>query len=153
MSTQLYWPFTEVPTDDISIYESPECFLRDFESEGRGSQVAFAAYWLQAEILNGGLGQFFSNDTGVLALEAAAACLTLGLNTLASRIENAMRWFGDPYPRKRERRQELLRTFELENVDGGGAFSQIDNIVADLIYDEAGGLHKAAINYLKMSSV
>jgi putative GTP pyrophosphokinase len=35
-------------------------------------QVAVAAYWLQAEVLNGGLAQFFANDTGMAAPEAVA---------------------------------------------------------------------------------
>jgi hypothetical protein len=103
------WPFSDVPSDAISIYDGPEAFLDEFAAAKPNSQVAFAVYWLQAEVLNGGLGQFFANDTGVLAPEAVAACRTLGLPQLAAKIEEAMTWFGLPYPRRREPRHAALQ--------------------------------------------
>jgi hypothetical protein len=148
MNRQTFWPFTDVPSDSISIYDGSETFLQDFENEDPKSQVAFAAYWLQSEVLNGGLNQFFANDTGILAPEAATACRALGLPILASKIEEAMSWFGQTYPRKRERRQLLLEAFERVN-EGQGPFDKLDDVVADLIYDEGGGLQKAAISYLR----
>jgi hypothetical protein len=142
-----FWPFSDIPSDAISIYEGPEVFLQNFEEADRKSQVAFAAYWLQSEVLNGGLGQFFSNDTGILAPEAAAACRTLGLPRLASELEQAMAWFGFPYPRQRQQRQEAL---ESNDRDGNRSpFDDLDEVVANLIYEEATGLEQAAINYLR----
>jgi hypothetical protein len=81
------WPFRDVPSDAISIYCGPDVFLDDYQDVTHVERTLFVAYWLQAEILNGGLLQFFSNDTGVLAPEAAVACRTFGLPVLADFLE------------------------------------------------------------------
>jgi hypothetical protein len=141
------WPFSDVTPDAISIYDGADVFLEEFAAAAPNSQVAFAAYWLQAEVLNGGLGQFFANDTGMAAPEAVAASRTLGLPLLASKIEEAMRWFGLHYPRGREPRQNALEAYERDHP-GQGPFGHLDKVVADLIYEEAGGLEQAAIRYL-----
>jgi hypothetical protein len=141
------WPFSDVPSDAISIYDGPEAFLDGLVAAKPNSQVAFAVYWLQAEVLNGGLGQFFANDTGVLAPEAVAACRTLGLPQLAAKIEEAMTWFGLPYPRRREPRHEALQAYERDHP-GQGPFDPLDAVVANLIYEEGGGLEQAAMRYL-----
>ena len=103
-----FWPYSDIATDDISIYAGADVFLTNFKEMSKSEQVAFTAYWFQAEVLNGGLNQFFSNDTGVLAPEAAEACRTVGLPKLATKVEKAMKWFGPSYPREREVRERRL---------------------------------------------
>lgn len=153
-TNQEFWPFRDSPSDAISIYEGPEVFLQEFAESEHKSQVAFAAYWLQAEVLNGGLRQFFSNDTGVLAPEAAAACRALGLPLLASKLEQAMSWFGRPYPRRRQQRQAALEAYDREgHGQGAGPFAELDDVVADLIYEEGTGLEHAAISYLRSDAI
>ena len=49
------WPFSDVPSDAISIYDGPEVFLHDFAQASRAQQIAFAGFWFQAEVLNSGL--------------------------------------------------------------------------------------------------
>jgi len=150
-SHRKFWPYRDVPTDTISIYDGPDTFLAEFGAASTGEQVVFAAYWLQAEVLNGGLSQFFSNDTGVLAPEAAIACGTLGLSALAAKLEEAMRWFGNTYPRERETREAALAAYETSHP-GETPFDSLDAQVSDLIYDEGPGLEKAAVLFLECNS-
>ena len=138
-----FWPYSDVATDEISIYGGADAFLADFEAASRPEQVAFAAYWLQAEVLNGGLNQFFSNDTGVLAPEAADACRTVGLPKLAAKLEEAMTWFGPSFPREHEVRESRLE----EEADD--PFQAIDDQVVELIYEENSGLEQATIKYIE----
>jgi len=74
-----FWPVGNTPSDEISIYEGPQVFIANYEVAPARERTVFAAYWLQAEVLNGGLLQFFSNDTGVLAPEAVAACRSISM--------------------------------------------------------------------------
>jgi hypothetical protein len=143
------WPISDVPSDDISIYDGPEVFLADFGKASRAHQVVFAACWLQGEVLNGGLKQFFSNSTGVLAPEAVLACRTLGLTQLAQKCEEAMAWFGSSYPRERELRQAALEAFAVANPETYSPFEELDEVVTALIYDESPGLEQAAISFVK----
>jgi hypothetical protein len=59
-------------------------------------------------VRNGGLHQFFSNATGVLALEALAGFRAMGLTEWAAILDEAMRYFGEPYPREQADRHERL---------------------------------------------
>jgi hypothetical protein len=145
---QKVWPFGDVPSDEISIYEGPRVFLDDYAATPVKQRTVIAAYWLQAEVLNGGLHQFFSNDTGVLAPEAVAACRALSMPALAGVTERAMAWFGEPYPRERETRQAALTAFSETHGDGADPFADFDDEIADLIYEENGGLELAASRYL-----
>ena len=123
-------------------------FLEDYGQALVVEQVAFSAYWLQAEVLNGGLDQFFDNDTGVLAPEAVTAFNLLGLPLLASQLQQSMSCFGEPYPRDREDRQRLLSQLRLLHPDSD-PFRADDDRLAELIYSESGGLEAAAISYIR----
>ncbi len=138
-----FWPFSDVATDEISIYMGPEVFLEDFNAVTATEQVAFVCYWLQAEVLNGGLSQFFSNDTGVVAPEAVEACRKVGLPMLAARVEKAMEWFGQPYPRDRDVRDTRLAE-ETEDP-----FDKLDDEIVELIYEENSGLEQASRKYIE----
>jgi len=138
------WPLSDVASDEISVYDGPEVFLEQFHGRSRADQIVFAGYWLQAQILNGGLGQFFWNDTGVLAPEAVEACRALGLPKLAARIQEAMNWFGHPYPREREPRETALQQSD------GDPFSELEDEVVGLIYEENSGLEQAAVKYVEL---
>jgi Domain of unknown function (DUF4375) len=143
------WPVSDVPSYAISIYEGPDTFLLEYEDAPEIERVLLSAYWLQAEVLNGGLAQFFSNDTGVLAPEAVEACRTLGLVELAAKVLEAMAWFGESYPRVREIRQEALMAFANSHTEGVTPFDELDEVVAGLIYNERNGLENAALALIK----
>lgn len=144
----LIWPVSDVPSDDISIYDGPDMFLADFAAATETQRVVFAAYWLQAEVLNGGLQQFFYNDSGVLAPEAVQAFHALGLPKLAAGVESAMQWFGSSYPREREARQAAL----VVNEDEIYPFDTLDDEVMKCIYEENGGLESTALSYVQSRS-
>jgi hypothetical protein len=146
---QELWPLSDAPSDEISIYDGPDKFLADFQSVSPLHQTIFAAYWLQAEVLNGGLKQFFSNDTGVLAPEAVSSCQTLGMPQLAKKIEEAMAWFGTPYPRDREAREPALEAYAERHPDDECPFGELDEVVGNLIYDESPGLEQAALRFIR----
>jgi hypothetical protein len=59
--------------DRISIYDGDETFIHQFAEATEKQKILFSLHWVQSEIMNDGLGQFFSNDTGILAPEAAIA--------------------------------------------------------------------------------
>jgi hypothetical protein len=146
-SLESIWPVSDVPSRSISIHDGAGKFLRDFAAADVVRGTIFAAYWWQAEVLNGGLSQFFGNSAGVLAPEAVEACRRLGLALLASRLQHAMEWFGSPYPRDRALRQDRLEAFALRQE--ADPFEAMDDEIVKLIYEESGGLEAAASAYVR----
>jgi hypothetical protein len=142
-----YWPFSDVTHDLISIYDGPDVFLADFEAASKIERTLFAAYWCQAEVLNGGLLQFYANSTGVLAPEAAAAFDTLGLPNLAGLLRESSAWFGDSYPRNRDVREAMLEAYALTHPEDPDPFVALDEKVVDRLYNEGKGLEAAAVEY------
>ncbi len=141
------WPVSDVPSHCISIYDGADVFLHDFAQAGVVHRTVFAAYWPYAEILNGGLLQFFRNSTGVLAPEAVAAYELLGLPLLAVKLQDAMDWFGSPYPREREVRRARLDSLAASYESD--PFESADDAIVKLIYEERGGLEAAALAYVR----
>jgi hypothetical protein len=88
--------------------ESGKKFLRLFRSIPPQVGHLYAASWCQAEVCNGGLHQFLSNTTGLLAPEAVEGFRAIGLPELAEVVAEAMEFFGTPYPRGRADRDALL---------------------------------------------
>jgi hypothetical protein len=103
-----YWSVVDPVWDTISIYDGPDVFLRQFRAVPAVAGNLFAAHWCLSEVCNGGLYQFFTNSTGVLAPEALVGFRAIGLHEWADILAEAMRYFGEPYPRERADRQELL---------------------------------------------
>jgi hypothetical protein len=147
------WPISDGMSECISIYDGPEVFLTQFSEVSSAHQVAFAAGWFQGEVLNGGLTQFFANDTGVLAPEAAEACRTVGMPQLAAKLEEAMGWFGASYPRERSVRKQALEQYA--NFHNGASiyhenpFERLTDEVVELLYHEGAGLEEAAVRYVR----
>src|SRR6478672_11661355 len=86
-----YWSLVKPIWRSISIYHGPDTFLRQFRVVRPESGYLFAAHWCQSEVRNGGLHQFFSNSTGVLAPEALTAFRAIGLSEWADVLAEAMR--------------------------------------------------------------
>lgn len=141
------WPTSDVPSHCISIYDGTDVFLRDFSTAGPVHETPFAAYWPQAEILKGGLNQFFGNSTGVLAPEAVEAYKILGMPQLAAALQDAMDWFGVPYPRERVSRKVRLEEFAASHEFD--PFDAMDDKIVELICEESSGLEAAALGYLR----
>lgn len=105
---EAYWSLVDPIWDQISIYDGAEKFLAQFEAAPLIPRHLFAAHWLQSEVCNGGLHQFFSNSTGILAPEALAAFRAMGLAEWADILAEAMEFFGKQYPRERDARDAFL---------------------------------------------
>jgi hypothetical protein len=99
-----YWSVIEPVWDTIDIYGSPALFLKQFRAVTLVAGHLFAAHWCQSEVCNGGFHQFFFNSTGVLAPEARAGYLAIGLSEWAQMLDEAMSFFGVPYPREHDKR-------------------------------------------------
>ena len=63
---------------------------------------------------------------------------------IASVIEEAMMFFGSPYPRDQDRRIEALGDYEDENEPNWDPFESLDDRFYDLINEEAGGFCSVA---------
>jgi hypothetical protein len=74
----------------------------------REIQLLWATSYGKSDIENGGLHQFFVNSTGNFAPELCEGFDLLGLTPTATIVRSAMNFFGAPYPRRRELRQQVL---------------------------------------------
>ena len=147
-----FWPYTDAPPPSISIYDGVDRFLFDFGGSPREIQVAFVGFWLQAEYLNGGLCQFFANDTGVMAPEAVLVCRQLGVLDIAETVEKAMAWFGCPYPRERTDRVKMLDDFNGRDPRYISPFDEADDYLEPLMHVDGPGLDRAARYFISQRS-
>ena len=139
---ELYWSLIDPIWEKVSIYGTPELFLHQFGKLTEVQQHLFASHWCQSEVRNGGFHQFFGNPTGILAPEAVAGFRAIGLEECASLLEEAMKYFGSPYPREREDREEKLQDEE--------AFAKLDDRFFDAIADD--GYDRAADDFASRTS-
>jgi hypothetical protein len=142
-----YWRYVEPIWDSVSIYGGGELFLKTFNEATEKQRVLFAAHWAQSEIMNGGLGQFFSNSTGVLAPEAVEAFKALGMSKCASILSEAMKFFGENYPRERALREEAFGRFYKAFGNDAIPIREYEDAMATEIEEENGGFLVAADNY------
>jgi hypothetical protein len=68
----------------------------------------FSARWCFAEVGNGGLLQFFSNSSGIVAGEAVEGLRRIGMPEAAQHLRTAMQLVGEPYISDREERNARL---------------------------------------------
>jgi len=126
-----YWKFIEPIWDKVSIYDGADAFLAQFQKLTPEQGHIFAAHWCQSEVCNGGLHQFFWNSTGVLAPEAVAGFRAIGLENCARILEEAMRFFGENYPRQQETRTEILDQIQGETREERDPFFHMDESFYD----------------------
>jgi hypothetical protein len=141
-----YWKIVEPVWDRISIYDGADSFLNEFNKASLAEKTLFAAHWTHSEIMNGGLGQYFSNPTGVLAPEAVKAFIELGMPKCAEVLAHSMRFFGEIYPRDRLVREEKIEDFLSKNSPADLLIEYEDDM-ADLIEEENGGFWDCADKY------
>jgi len=142
-----YWKYVEPIWDSVSIYDGGDVFLKGFNEASEKQQVLFASHWAQSEIMNGGLGQFFSNSTGVLAPEAVEGFKKLRMPKCASILSDAMKFFGENYPRERTARENVLENFYEKFGDDAIPMLELEEAMATEIEEENGGFWDAANNY------
>lgn len=146
MSTQdtSYWDLISNAYDRVSICNGPHRWLDGLQRFPRGVGLLLAVHWLQSEVNNGGLIQFFDNATGVVAPEAIEGLQAIGLEEAAAVVQSALDLLPTPYPRdgsERERhRQRLLgateglddRLYELWGPRGDKLYDAMDRYAAGL---------------------
>ncbi len=121
-----YWRALVPYCDAVSIYDGPEVFSEQFARLPRAIGVLLAAHWLDTEVCNGGFHQFFHNSTGVLAPEALAAFRALNLADAAQAVQEAIHFFGEPYPRDRAVRQTMLDSIPGDSHTERNPFTELD---------------------------
>ncbi|PDS80614.1 DUF4375 domain-containing protein [Rhizobium sp. L43] len=67
----------------------------------------FVVNYFNAEMLNGGVHQFFFNPSGQYAPEVAAALREIGLEAHADAVQRGIDMFSKPYPKDARRRRAL----------------------------------------------
>lgn len=138
-----YWTLIDEAFDKVSIYDGHEVYAKQASVYPEHVRHLLAAHWCQSEICNGGFNQFFSNSTGVLAVEAVHGMRAIGLTEIATLLEKGLARFGQPYPTDAAVRNKKLR---------GGLFSKKVNCedLNDEFYrllEQAGGFAKCATTY------
>jgi hypothetical protein len=149
---ELYWRLVEPIWRSISIDRGPDTFLRQFRAASPKAGHLFAAHWCQSEVCNGGLHQFFSNSTGVLAPEAREAFRVIDLPEWAAILNEAMRFFGTPYPRDRAERQERLATVTRTKRGAWDPFENLDDRFFEWLHAEEYRWERAADAYASRTS-
>lgn len=133
-----YWRLVEPYWDAVSIYDGWDTFARQFAALPMSSKHLYATHWTQSEVQNGGLDQFFQNDTGILAPEAVEGFRALGMPHTAELLTDAMSIFGAQYPRDRMARMNATIPVSIENQ------------FSELLEAEAGGFWEAADRFAEV---
>jgi Domain of unknown function (DUF4375) len=154
--------------EKVDIYNGAEKYLASISVEPYAAVIVYAAHFCQSEIHNGGLLQFFWNNTGVLAPEALEGFRVIGMPRLAAVLKGAMAKLGEPYPRDRDDRWDALLIasgfdedalkvifegteslyLKFVNATEGLDFRSSDEQIWDLTVNENGGFVRAANQYL-----
>ncbi|WP_154222836.1 DMP19 family protein [Marinicella rhabdoformis] len=142
-----YWDVIAPIWDDVNIYDGEEMFLKSFDVLTNKQQILLAGHWANSEIMNGGLGQFFDNSTGVLAPEAVFAFQTLGMPKTSNILKQAMLFFGDDYPRDRTKRLEVFEAYYKSHGENAVPMETEEDAMAVAIEEERGGFDSAADAY------
>ena len=112
---------------DEQPYTDDEEFTEWFHGLTKVQQVLFPTWWLDLEVCNGGFHQYFGNSTGHHAPEAIFGFNELGLNDIAEIAQQAVAIFGEPFPRKRNDREEFLAAFNGDDESEWNPFYKLDD--------------------------
>jgi len=164
-----YWRFIESTYKAADIYNGPRAFLASIEAEPRSAVLVYAAHFAQSEIHNGGLLQFFWNNTGVLAPEAVAGFRIIGMQRVSDALDALIRKLGTPYPRDRDDRWNALLAASERDTESLEAIFQseqdfylkfeeatsplfpttLNETIWNLLAKENGGFPEAADRYVR----
>jgi hypothetical protein len=124
-----YWVLVEPLWQSLNLSwdDGPDKFVRRFRSVRPQVGHLYAAHWCQAEVCNGGLHQFFSNTTGLLAPEALDGFRAIGAAEWADILAEAMKHFGIQYPRDRDDRVDFLPLRQRSPREKWDPFYELDN--------------------------
>jgi Domain of unknown function (DUF4375) len=102
--------------DYVNIYDGLRELEQTLEPLTPGQRHLVAIHWCIAEVCNGGLDQFFSNPTGILAPEALQGFHAVGADDYAELLSRAARevFSGGSVPRDWNARTEALEGLATE---------------------------------------
>ena len=130
MSKTNYWDQIEQAFEDVDIYETYDVFKQGAAKYPEWKIDILAVHWTMSEVVNGGLEQYFSNSTGILAPEAVLGFQRIGKPQLAAALQKAMALLGEPFPRERKEREARLAGLTGKQSEGGQGFSIVPKWVA-----------------------
>jgi len=106
-------------------------------------QALYAVFWVEAEINNGGLSQYYYNSAGDQAAKAPQYLRELGLDEAAEILEEANAFFPDAAPPKsRQARQDVLDDIEDEAAE---TWNELD----ERFYQSGISFKPNMINYIR----
>lgn len=105
---RLTWVVLERLWDAASIYDGRAKLVETLKLASPGQVALYAVWWTQSEVRNGGMRQYFHNDTGVLAPEAIEGFRRIGEVEVSEALRRAVEAFPGGYsPDTRERQARL----------------------------------------------
>lgn len=142
-----YWSVVETVWETISIYDGEKVFQSQYAQAPLIARHLFASHWCQSEVRNGGLRQFFTNRTGVLAPEAIEAFEAIGMPEISKILKKAVKLFGTPYPRAKTARAKLI--CGSNKAEFNKKLNELDDKFFSYLSFENGGYENAADSYAK----
>jgi hypothetical protein len=95
---KLFWAVIEPAYAAVNIYEGRAALAETMRPLTRGQRALVAVHCCISEVLNGGVHQFLTNPTGVLADEAVAGFRLIGVPEVAAALTDAIGVLGDTPP-------------------------------------------------------
>jgi hypothetical protein len=123
------------PSEDVSVR------LSELPESHRNIAVTFI---FEAEMLNGGVEQFFLNSSGTLAPDVVQALSAMGLPKHAAAVQKGIDSFPRPYPRDRNKRWAAM-------LAGGDDFGTMLNALTAEVDD--GELARAMIRTAREAGI
>src|SRR5215467_8250577 len=105
--TRLDW-LTGKLQNRVDLWHSPAELSRSLEALPKPYRILAVVSFFWDEYYNGGIEQFFFNNSGAVAPDVAAGLRELGLTRDADVLDRAISLFPTPYPVDTSRRRELL---------------------------------------------
>jgi len=87
---ELSWAVIEPAYAAVNIYDGPAVLAETMRPLTRGQRALLAVHWCVSEVMNGGIHQFLTNPTGVLADEAIAAFRLIGVPEAAAALTDGI---------------------------------------------------------------
>lgn len=146
-----YWSLVEPYWEAVSIYDGWEVYLASLALIPAASQHLFATHWVGSEVDNGGFWQLFVNSSGVVLPEAVTGFEAIGMPMAAGVAAAAMARLGEPYPRDRTRRNEILEELGDDLAYGSSVINDWNQEFWVHLGEENGGFKAAADRYAEAS--
>lgn len=86
---ELAWRVIEPAYDAVSVHDGPDALGAQLRRLTAGQRALLALHWCVAETMNGGLDQFLTNPSGLLADEARAGFERIGVPEAARLLDDA----------------------------------------------------------------